>query len=143
MTSTVPAAEAAPAQRTLFDCRDSWAATIAEVARGLAPGPWVAHVSGATSLDALEPHARRFSMHPLQTFTLDRGPEQLDGAYAAVSAETDSAREVGLWLARTLGLVLTADRTDGRRRRLTAVLVQRDPDAVPQDAEAAQRVVGA
>ena len=77
---------------------------IAEVARGIAPGPWVAHVSGATSLEALEPHARRFSMHPLQTFTLDRGPEQLDGAYAAVTAETDEAREVGLWLARTLGL---------------------------------------
>ena len=77
---------------------------IAEVARGVAPGPWVAHVSGATSLEALDPHARRFSMHPLQTFTLDRGPEQLDGAYAAVSAETDEAREVGLWLARTLGL---------------------------------------
>ena len=78
--------------------------TIAEVARGVAPGPWVAHVSGATSLEALDPHARRFSMHPLQTFTLDRGPEQLDGAYAAVSAEKDEAREVGLWLARTLGL---------------------------------------
>ena len=27
----------------------------------------------------------RFSLHPLQTFTLDRGPEQLDGAWAAVS----------------------------------------------------------
>jgi predicted short-subunit dehydrogenase-like oxidoreductase (DUF2520 family) len=77
---------------------------IAEVARGLAPGPWVAHVSGATTLDALEPHERRFSMHPLQTFTRDRGPEQLDGAYAAVSAETDEARAVGLWLARMLGL---------------------------------------
>jgi predicted short-subunit dehydrogenase-like oxidoreductase (DUF2520 family) len=77
---------------------------IAEVARGVAPGPWVAHVSGATSLDALGPHERRFSMHPLQTFTLDRGPEQLDGAYAAVSAETGGARQVGLWLARTLGL---------------------------------------
>ena len=33
-----------------------------------------------------------------------RGAEQLDGAFAAVSAETDEAREVGLWLARTLGL---------------------------------------
>jgi predicted short-subunit dehydrogenase-like oxidoreductase (DUF2520 family) len=77
---------------------------IAEVARGLAPGPWVAHVSGATTLDALEPHERRFSMHPLQTFTRDRGPEQLDGAYAAVSAETDEAQAVGLWLARMLGL---------------------------------------
>ena len=68
------------------------------------PGPWVAHVSGATPLAALDPHVRRFSVHPLQTFTRARGAEQLDGAFAAVSAETDEAREVGLWLARTLGL---------------------------------------
>ena len=68
------------------------------------PGPWVAHVSGATPLAALEPHERRFGLHPLQTFTRARGPEQLDGAYAAVTRETDEAREVGLWLARTLGL---------------------------------------
>ncbi len=47
------------------------------------PGPWIAHTSGACTLDALAPHARRFSLHPLQTFTLDRGPEQLDGAWAA------------------------------------------------------------
>ena len=77
---------------------------IAGVAAAIAPGPWVAHVSGATPLAALDPHARRFSLHPLQTFTRGRGPEQLDGAHAAVSAETDEAREVGLWLARTLGL---------------------------------------
>ena len=77
---------------------------IAEVARALPPGPWVAHVSGATPLAALEPHTRRFSMHPLQTFTLHRGPEQLDGAFAAVSAETDEAADVGFSLARTLGL---------------------------------------
>jgi predicted short-subunit dehydrogenase-like oxidoreductase (DUF2520 family) len=77
---------------------------IAEVAAGVPPGPWVAHVSGATPLTALDPHARRFGLHPLQTFTRRRGPEQLDGAFAAVSAETDEAREVGLWLARTLGL---------------------------------------
>src|SRR5712691_3757339 len=61
---------------------------IAEIARSLEPGPWVAHVSGATPLAALDPHERRFSVHPLQTFTLDRGPEQLDGAWAAVTAET-------------------------------------------------------
>ncbi len=42
---------------------------IAEVARGIAPGPWVAHTSGAARLSALEPHRRRFSLHPLQTFT--------------------------------------------------------------------------
>jgi CBS domain containing-hemolysin-like protein len=46
-------------------------------------------------------------------------------------------------VARAAGLVLTADRTDGRRRRLTALLVQRDPEAVAQDAEVAQRVIGA
>jgi len=77
---------------------------IAEVAAGVAPGPWVAHVSGATSLAALEPHSRRFSLHPLQTFTRARGPEQLDGAWGAVTAETNEAREAGFWLAETLGL---------------------------------------
>jgi predicted short-subunit dehydrogenase-like oxidoreductase (DUF2520 family) len=77
---------------------------IADAAAEIQPGPWVAHVSGATSLQALAPHVRRFSVHPLQTFTRARGPEQLDGAYGAVTAETDGARERGFWLARTLGL---------------------------------------
>lgn len=66
--------------------------------------PWVAHVSGATPLSALDPHRQRFGLHPLQTFTRSRGPEQLDGAYAAVTAETDEARERGAWLGRVLGL---------------------------------------
>lgn len=79
-------------------------AAIAEVAASIEPGPWVAHVSGATPLSALEPHVRRFSVHPLQTLVKSRGPEQLDGAYAAVTAETDEARESARWLARTLGL---------------------------------------
>jgi predicted short-subunit dehydrogenase-like oxidoreductase (DUF2520 family) len=79
-------------------------AAIADVARGLTPGPLVAHVSGATPLAALDPHVRRFSVHPLQTFTRSRGPEQLDGAWAAVTAETDEALATGLWLAETLGL---------------------------------------
>jgi predicted short-subunit dehydrogenase-like oxidoreductase (DUF2520 family) len=77
---------------------------IAEVAAGIAAGPWVAHVSGATPLAALDPHERRFSMHPLQTFSKALGPEQLDGAWAAVSAETDEARAVGFRLAELLGL---------------------------------------
>jgi predicted short-subunit dehydrogenase-like oxidoreductase (DUF2520 family) len=77
---------------------------IAEVAAGIEPGPWVAHVSGATPLAALAPHARRFSLHPLQTFTLDRGPEQIDGAWAAVTAETEEAHEVARELVATLGL---------------------------------------
>jgi predicted short-subunit dehydrogenase-like oxidoreductase (DUF2520 family) len=77
---------------------------IAEVAQETAIGPWIAHVSGATPLAALDPHLRRFGLHPLQTFTRHRGAEQLDGAFAAVTAETDEARKVGIWLARTLGL---------------------------------------
>src|SRR5947207_13897544 len=77
---------------------------IAEVSRSVEPGGWVAHVSGATPLAALDPHERRFSLHPLQTFTRARGPEQLDGAWAAVTAETGDARELGFELARLLGL---------------------------------------
>jgi predicted short-subunit dehydrogenase-like oxidoreductase (DUF2520 family) len=77
---------------------------IASVAAGVPTGPWVAHVSGATPLEALAPHRRRFSLHPLQTFTRARGPEQLDGAWAAVTAESEDARAAGFWLAETLGL---------------------------------------
>jgi predicted short-subunit dehydrogenase-like oxidoreductase (DUF2520 family) len=77
---------------------------IAEVARAIEPGPWVAHVSGATTLGALDPHTRRFSVHPLQTFTLGRGPEQLDGAWAAISGDDEEARARAVWLAQTLGL---------------------------------------
>jgi predicted short-subunit dehydrogenase-like oxidoreductase (DUF2520 family) len=77
---------------------------IADVAAAITPGPWVAHVSGATALAALDPHPRRFGVHPLQTFTLRRGAEQLDGAWAAVTAETDEARRIATWLAETLGL---------------------------------------
>jgi predicted short-subunit dehydrogenase-like oxidoreductase (DUF2520 family) len=61
-------------------------------------------VSGGTPLSALEPHARRFSMHPLQTFTRARGPEQLDGAWAAVTAESDEGLALGFELAAILGL---------------------------------------
>jgi predicted short-subunit dehydrogenase-like oxidoreductase (DUF2520 family) len=78
---------------------------IRDVAGGRSPGPgWIGHVSGATPLSALDPHTRRFSLHPLQTFTRARGPEQLDGAWAAVTAETDEARGLGFELARLLGL---------------------------------------
>ena len=77
---------------------------IVEVASTIAPGPWVAHVSGGTPLAALDPHGRRFSLHPLQTFTHDRGPEQLDGAWAAVTGETEEARAVANELAVLLGV---------------------------------------
>ena len=78
---------------------------IATVASGLERGPWLAHVSGATPLSALDPHTRRFGMHPLQTVVRRRGPEQLDGAWAAVSGESDEALARGAWLAETVGLL--------------------------------------
>ena len=78
--------------------------SIAEVAGAVEPGPWVAHVSGGTPLAALEPHVRRFSLHPLQTFSRDRGAEQLDGAWGAVTGETDEARAVAVELAELLWL---------------------------------------
>jgi predicted short-subunit dehydrogenase-like oxidoreductase (DUF2520 family) len=77
---------------------------IGEVARSVPTGPWVAHTSGATRLGSLEPHRRRFAVHPLQTFQLGLGPEQLDGAWGAVSAESGEALEAGFALARLLGL---------------------------------------
>jgi len=77
---------------------------IAEVAAETTVGPWVAHVSGATPLAALAPHVRRFGLHPLQTFSKTLGPEQLDGAWGAVTAGSDEALAVGWWLAETLGL---------------------------------------
>ena len=89
-------------------------ALIAEVAAAVPLGPWIAHVSGATRLAALAPHERRFSVHPLQTLTRERGAEQLDGAWAAVSGETPEALERARWLAQELGLrafeVADADR---------------------------------
>jgi predicted short-subunit dehydrogenase-like oxidoreductase (DUF2520 family) len=77
---------------------------IREVAASLGMGPWVAHLSGATTLDALDPHERRFSVHPLQTLTTQRGAEQLDGAWGAITAETDDAMTRAGWLAEQLGL---------------------------------------
>ena len=79
-------------------------AAIRTSAAAIEPGPWIAHVSGATPLGALDPHVRRFSVHPLQTFTRARGAEQLDGAWAAVTAEDEAARARGIWLAEILNL---------------------------------------
>jgi predicted short-subunit dehydrogenase-like oxidoreductase (DUF2520 family) len=93
--------ETGPADLVLICVPD---AAIAEVARQMPPGPWVAHVSGATPLASLAPHTARFSLHPLQTFTQARGADQLDGAWAAVSSETAEARATGYALAEILGL---------------------------------------
>jgi predicted short-subunit dehydrogenase-like oxidoreductase (DUF2520 family) len=79
-------------------------AAIHEVARTIDHGPWIAHVSGATPLAALDPHVKRFGVHPLQTFTRARGPEQLDGAWGAISSEAPEAHARAEWLATLLGL---------------------------------------
>jgi predicted short-subunit dehydrogenase-like oxidoreductase (DUF2520 family) len=89
---------------------------ISDVSRCLTPGrAWVGHVSGATPLAALEPHERRFSLHPLQTFDRSGDPSQLDGAWAAVTGETEEALAVARGLAEILGLrsfeLADADRT--------------------------------
>ena len=65
---------------------------------------WIGHVSGATPLAALAPHERRFSLHPLQTFDRSGDPAQLDGAWGAISGETDEALAVARELAELLGL---------------------------------------
>jgi predicted short-subunit dehydrogenase-like oxidoreductase (DUF2520 family) len=85
---------------------------IREAATRTAVGPWIAHVSGATPLAALDPHVHRFGVHPLQTFTRRRGAEQLDGAWGAVTADSDDGEAHGRWLAETLGLrpIVIADR---------------------------------
>jgi predicted short-subunit dehydrogenase-like oxidoreductase (DUF2520 family) len=77
---------------------------IAETAASIEPGPWVAHVSGATPLAALDPHVLRFSVHPLQTLSKDGGPAQLDGAWGAVTGESEEAEARGRFVAETLGL---------------------------------------
>ena len=90
-------------------------AAIAAVAAATRRGPWIGHVSGATQLSALDPHQRRFSVHPLQTLTRERAPEQLDGAWGAISGESAEALARARWLAETLGLrpfeVADANRT--------------------------------
>jgi len=78
---------------------------IPDVSRCLTPGrAWVGHVSGATPLAALDPHERRFSLHPLQTFDRSGDPTQFDGVWGAISGETGEALVVARELAETLGL---------------------------------------
>jgi predicted short-subunit dehydrogenase-like oxidoreductase (DUF2520 family) len=78
---------------------------IPEIARTTTLGRgWIGHVSGATPLSALGPHERRFSVHPLQTFDRSGDPAQFDGAWAAISGETEEALGVARDLAEILGL---------------------------------------
>jgi predicted short-subunit dehydrogenase-like oxidoreductase (DUF2520 family) len=77
------------------------AAVAGELAPAL-PGACAAvHFSGATSIHALDAVAGpTASVHPLQTVWPERGPDQLEGAHAAVTGDWD----LGAGLARELGL---------------------------------------
>ena len=93
----------------LSDCRLLLLATpdaaIAGVAGELAPHLSqtcaAVHFSGATSVRALDAiSGPTASVHPLQTIWPERGPEQLEGAHAAVTGDW----QLGAGLARKLGM---------------------------------------
>jgi predicted short-subunit dehydrogenase-like oxidoreductase (DUF2520 family) len=75
---------------------------IAGVAESVPPGRWIAHTSGSASVEELRGHELRFTVHPLQTFAREGGPEQLDGAWAAISGESPEALAAAQELAELL-----------------------------------------
>jgi predicted short-subunit dehydrogenase-like oxidoreductase (DUF2520 family) len=86
---------------------------IVEVALGLAQdhalheGQWVAHVSGATGLDALAGvralKARPLAIHPLQTFPDVEGAiDRIPGCWIAITADDEDGFKVGEDLAKDL-----------------------------------------
>ncbi|MBL3685708.1 DUF2520 domain-containing protein [Leucobacter zeae] len=86
-------------------------AAIADVARRIAPGRLVGHLSGITGIAALAPH-EAFGLHPLMTVA---GPDaRFAGAYAAVDGGTPRALAAAERLAERLGMrtfrVADADR---------------------------------
>jgi predicted short-subunit dehydrogenase-like oxidoreductase (DUF2520 family) len=88
---------------------------VAEVAREIEAARAVVHVSGSLGLDVLEPQARRGSLHPYQSFPVERPPEAFRGSLIAVDASDDELLAELQELARRLGgtprRVRDADRT--------------------------------
>ena len=63
---------------------------IRESAAAVPPGPWVAHVSGATSLRALDPHVRRGDWATVEAHLAEisvRAPD-LEAMYRALATVT-------------------------------------------------------
>lgn len=75
---------------------DTAIADAAAAARGFASR--VGHLSGATSLDAVD-----FRIHPLQTFTGAEGPDVFHGIGAAVGGRTPAAERLATDIAIALG----------------------------------------
>jgi predicted short-subunit dehydrogenase-like oxidoreductase (DUF2520 family) len=75
---------------------------------GFREGGWAVHVSGAATLEVLDPAlnagANRLAVHPLQTFpTAEDALERLRGAGIAVTADDDEGDAFGMSLARDMG----------------------------------------
>jgi len=71
-------------------------------------GRWIAHLSGATPLSALdlarEAQARRLGVHPLQTFPdVESAVERIPGCTVAIGADDDEGAFVAERLAEDLG----------------------------------------
>lgn len=77
---------------------------VADVAASIPTGPAVGTLSGSAPLDALEPHARRFVLHPMQTIQPDRDDLQLTGCAAGVTADDPATLALAEDLARALGM---------------------------------------
>lgn len=95
-------------------------AAIADVAGRLAPeaSAVVAHCSGATGLDVLEPHERRASLHPLVSVPDEvRGAAALVGGWYAVSGDPLVAELVEALRGRSVAVA------DGDRQRYHAAAV--------------------
>jgi predicted short-subunit dehydrogenase-like oxidoreductase (DUF2520 family) len=81
------------------------AGVCAALAPRLDPACAVVHFSGATSVHALDTAPGPTAcVHPLQTVWPERGPDQLEGAFAAVTGDW----AVGAELARELGMTAFA-----------------------------------
>ncbi len=66
-----------------------------------------------------------------ELFDLELDDDDVDSVGGLLSKALGRLPETGS-VAHTSGLVLTADRTDGRRKRIVTVIVRRDPDARPE-----------
>ena len=76
---------------------------IGGVAREVTAADAVVHVAGSLGLDVLEPHARRGSFHPYQSFPTERGREAFAGSLVAIDASDPDLLADLERMARSLG----------------------------------------
>ena len=111
----VPVLDAAEAARradlVVIGVPDDVISPVVEVlvdADAITAGTWVAHLSGATPLSALDAArgegGRRLGLHPLQTFAdVDSGVARIPGCTIAIGADDDEGTFVAERLAEDLG----------------------------------------